>query len=88
MGLAPTGKRRLFTRRPHCQTMLEIFSVLVTPVSRAEKGAFPHLTNVALWQLDEFRKWAVKALGVIRELRRTLGDAIVIGLARTSTIRV
>ena len=52
----------------------EILSVLVTPVSRAEKGALPHLTNVALWRLDEFRKWALKALSVIRELRRTLGD--------------
>jgi len=52
----------------------EILSVLVTPVSRAEKGALPHLTNVALWRLDEFRKWALKALSVIRELRRALGD--------------
>jgi hypothetical protein len=51
-----------------------ILPVLVTPVSRAESGAFPHLTNVALWPLDDFRKWAVNALGVIRELRRTLGD--------------
>jgi hypothetical protein len=52
----------------------EILSVLVTPVSRAEDGALPHLANVAFWPLDEFRKWAVGALGVVRELRRTLGD--------------
>jgi len=51
-----------------------ILPVLVTPVSRAESGAFPHLANVALWPLADFRKWAVNALGVIRELRRTLGD--------------
>jgi hypothetical protein len=52
----------------------EILSVLVTPVSRAEKGAFPHLSTVALWRLDDFRKWAINALRLIRELRRTLGD--------------
>jgi hypothetical protein len=52
----------------------QIVSVLVTPVLRAEDGAFPHLGNVALWPLDEFKKWAGGALGVVRELRRTLGD--------------
>jgi len=52
----------------------EILSVLVTPVSKAEDGAFPHFGSVALWPLDAFRKWARDALAVIRGLRRTLGD--------------
>jgi hypothetical protein len=49
-------------------------SVLVTPVSRAESGAFPHLSSVGLCQLEEFRKRARGALAVIRQLRRTLGE--------------
>jgi hypothetical protein len=49
-------------------------SVLVTPVLRAESGAFPHLTTVGLWPLEQFRKWAREALSVVRQLRRTLGE--------------
>jgi hypothetical protein len=49
-------------------------SVLVTPVQRAEMGAFPHLAAVGLWPLEQFRKWAHEALAVVRHLRRTLGD--------------
>jgi hypothetical protein len=52
----------------------EILSVLVTPAKRAESGAFPHLSNVALWPLDDFKAWAQTALGVVRQLRRSLGD--------------
>jgi hypothetical protein len=51
-----------------------ILPVLVTPVRRAESGAFPHLQAVSLWSLDEFRAWAKEAVGVVRKLRRTLGD--------------
>lgn len=51
----------------------QILPVLVTPVLRAESGAFPHLGSVALWPLGEFRNWATEALGVVRTLRRTLG---------------
>jgi len=29
---------------------------------------------VALWPLDKFKSWALEALGVVRTLRRTLGD--------------
>jgi hypothetical protein len=46
----------------------------VTGVSRAEDGAFPQLGDVSLWPIEEFRLWARNALGVIRGLRRTLGD--------------
>lgn len=49
----------------------EILPVLVTPVQEADRDALPHLSDVCLWKLDEFRSWARNAVGVIRELRRT-----------------
>ena len=58
----------------HVTEDTEILSVLVTPVKRAEAGAFPHLTDVALWPLADFRAWAREALNVVRQLRRTMGD--------------
>ncbi len=48
-----------------------IVSVLVSPVRSADADAMPHLNEVYLWNLDEFRDWAIKALSIIRELRRT-----------------
>ncbi|MEY9706458.1 DEAD/DEAH box helicase [Bradyrhizobium diazoefficiens] len=51
----------------------QILSILVTPVTRAETGAFPHLPGVALWPLDQFKAWAMTALSDVRNLRRTLG---------------
>ncbi|RVV96525.1 DEAD/DEAH box helicase [Mesobaculum littorinae] len=50
----------------------DIMSIIVAPVTKAHDGAFPHLANVGFWNVDEFRKWAVHALGVMRELKRTL----------------
>jgi hypothetical protein len=58
----------------HVTEDTEILSVLVTPVKREEAGAFPHLTDVALWPLADFRAWAREALNVVRQLRRTMGD--------------
>ena len=51
---------------------LEMIPVLVTPVSKAMDGARPHLKEVYLWTLSDFRKWAQKALTVVRSLRSTL----------------
>jgi len=48
----------------------KIQSVLVTPATKAKEGAIPHLSRVAHWDLDEFRRWAEKALVTIRDLRR------------------
>lgn len=48
----------------------DIFPVLITPVTVADKDAMPHLKNVYVWPLAEFRVWAKNALQVIRELRR------------------
>ncbi len=56
-----------------------ILPVLVTPVSRADIDALPHLNDVSLWRIDDFRKWADVALTVIRELRKTFsgpGDLV------------
>lgn len=48
-----------------------IIPVLVTPVSKVNPEAAPHLSGVSLWKIDEFRQWADIALTVIRELRKT-----------------
>lgn len=52
----------------------EIRSVLVTPVTRADGAARPHLGEFAVWPLDEFREWATSALEVLRKLRRDFHD--------------
>jgi predicted secreted protein len=43
-------------------------------VQRPTRSAQWQPSGAALWPLEEFRKWAREALGVIRALRRTLGD--------------
>ena len=53
---------------------MESVSVLVTPVSSAREGAMPHLHEVALWPLDEFRQWATGAMAILRQLRRTISE--------------
>lgn len=47
-----------------------IVPILVTPVSVADDAALPHLKDVLVWNLDEFRKWAHNAITVVRELRK------------------
>lgn len=49
----------------------EVLPVLITPVGKADVDAIPHLKNVAVWKIEDFREWAVRALTVVRELRRT-----------------
>jgi hypothetical protein len=51
-----------------------IQSVLVTPATKASKGAIPHLGRVAFWNLQEFREWADAALDTVRDLRRKFGE--------------
>ena len=50
----------------------EILPVIVAPVTEAHDGAFPHLGTVSFWSTTDFQKWAGQALGVLRELKRTL----------------
>jgi len=47
-----------------------IIPVMITPVALVDKEALPHLKDVCVWSLDEFRKWAKSALQTIRDLRR------------------
>lgn len=46
-----------------------IISVLITPVTEIDADCLPHLRNVYVWNIEEFRKWANNALQVVRELR-------------------
>ena len=46
-----------------------ILPVLITPVKQADTDALPHLKEVYLWDLEEFRNWVTMALTVVRELR-------------------
>ncbi|VVN31802.1 Reverse gyrase [Pseudomonas fluorescens] len=48
-----------------------VSSVLLTPATKAKKGAIPHLSRVAHWGLRDFLIWSETALSGIRELRRT-----------------
>ena len=44
-----------------------------------DTDALPHLSEVALWKIDDFRKWADNALTVVRQLRATFpgpGDLV------------
>lgn len=49
----------------------EIIPVLVTPTTTSSSGAKPHLKEVYLWPLDEYRAWAQQALETLREIRKT-----------------
>lgn len=56
---------------PSCESLdVEIIPVLVTPVSTIYPGVAPHLSEVYLWELDEFKSWAINAMAVIREVRK------------------
>jgi hypothetical protein len=52
----------------------EIVTILVTPATRAAKGAVPHLATVLTWPLASFRDWAKGALSVLRELKKTFRE--------------
>ena len=49
---------------------IEIIPVIITPCTKASKGAIPTLRKVRYWSRDEFCEWATNALRVIRDLRR------------------
>ncbi|KLJ02592.1 DEAD/DEAH box helicase family protein [Luteimonas sp. FCS-9] len=48
-----------------------VIPILVTPTSKSSPGAKPHLNEVYLWPLSEYRTWAQQALVTIREIRKT-----------------
>ena len=45
---------------------IEIIKVLITPVKKAHQGALPHLKDVYLWSLTDFRDWTTKIIGELR----------------------
>jgi hypothetical protein len=47
----------------------EILPILVTPVLTPDSDAIPHVAEVYLWPIADFRTWASDALGIVRELR-------------------
>lgn len=57
----------------------EIIPVLVTPTSTSSSGAEPHLREVYLWKLENFREWSRHALTTLRGIRKgfsTPGDIV------------
>jgi hypothetical protein len=47
----------------------KIVAVLLTPVSQVRESATAHLTDVAMWRLNDFQAWAQTAVSIVRELR-------------------
>lgn len=47
----------------------EIFIVMITPAVKIHKDVPSFADNVGYWHLDEFRSWALNAIGVMRRLR-------------------
>lgn len=47
-----------------------IVSILVTPVKVADESALPHLNEVLVWGLEDFRTWAHNAITTVREIRK------------------
>jgi hypothetical protein len=50
---------------------IEIIPVVITPCTKASKGAVPILRRVRYWSRDQFCAWAQEALRTLRDLRRT-----------------
>jgi DEAD/DEAH box helicase len=48
----------------------QIVPVIITPCTKATKGAFPSLKRVRYWSREEFRTWSKNALQTLREIRR------------------
>lgn len=53
--------------------------VLISPREKIVKDAIPYAEDVRYWNKDEFVKWAITSIGVVRELRRNFpgrGDLV------------
>lgn len=51
---------------------LDFSTILVTPCIKAGIGAKPALKNVLYWSIDDFQRWAKKAVQSVRELKAKL----------------
>lgn len=49
----------------------KVIPVLITPATKVENDAIPHLEGVLIWKLEDFREWAKNALAAVREARKT-----------------
>ena len=49
----------------------DVIPVLVSPISRISPDAMPHVKDVLLWNIEDFRAWARNGLAVVREIRRS-----------------
>ncbi|MBX9838170.1 MAG: hypothetical protein K2X69_07610 [Silvanigrellaceae bacterium] len=58
---------------PECNDK-DILAVLVSPISKVDKGASSHLSEVSFWHFDEYQKWAKNAVAIIRELRNSFTE--------------
>jgi hypothetical protein len=54
---------------------IKIMPVLVTPATKVKESTLPHLDGVTLWALADFKEWAIRALAVVREVRRTFSES-------------
>ena len=52
--------------------VLTVTAILVTPCVKAGMGAKPALKKVLYWSVDDFQKWAKKAIQTVRELKAKL----------------
>lgn len=65
----------------------QVLPVIVTPCSRAYKGAIPSLKRVRYWSREHFRTWAKTALQVVREIRRDFPGPGNLGWRATAATR-
>jgi hypothetical protein len=65
----------------------QIVPIIVTPCSKAYKGAIPSLKRVRYWEREEFRAWAKTALQVVREIRRDFPGPGNLGWRATAATR-
>ena len=57
----------------------DVIPILISPREKIEKDAIPYAEDVRYWNRDEFVKWAITSIGVVRELRRNFpgrGDLV------------
>lgn len=61
-------KNWLVQNRPELADV-DFQTVLVTPVTRIEKGAVPQISTSYVWNLDDYTQWCNQALDSLRQLK-------------------
>lgn len=49
----------------------DIVQVIISPRTQVDRNAVTYAEDVCYWNLDDFRKWAVNAVGIVRQVRAT-----------------